>query len=629
MSKEAELKLIERIKRFDHNVRNKKFESANKSLEGILKILERGSEGFGGALVARGPLMEREATMLASAVTSLLADPDFKMTNLTFRLFTQFKRALMQVFEVSGYRGTDHLLDVIGTRDKDGKVSFKGYELPKLFAGLSINALTSQLVALLKRQKPEISWPLVIGYLSEQLLWSQKAEDARSEMLTWSDTWKNVPGSLQAIRNLGPAYMGCSYADARHKHQIKYAMNHMARSYLESRGVTDADLPAKRRAVKRRPTVIVMAELYDSRHAMHRCYGGAIRSLKRDFKTIYMSPSGECDEVIHDMFDKVDNTKFNANTPEIFINKMKSYRPDIVYYPSIGMRLVSILASNVRIAPIQVMTFGHPATTFSEHIDYSILVEGQLGAEDVVNETILYRPSAPRWHRRRDAEDIKPNIRKNPETVRIAVPAWSRKVTPRFLATCDEIAKRSKEAGRSVEFHFFPNGVGALYQAVARRVEEMLPAKVWPRTGYNQYINRLNQCDIFLSSFPFGATNGIIDAALQGLPVVNLRGDEVHARNDSDIVAKFEQPEWLSTDTVEDYVKAVVRLVTNDEERVEISEAIANFDHEVGLLVPDDDHSEEFATVMNAAYKNHEVIQRSSDHSWSFERLRASLTPAA
>ncbi|MFC4347220.1 hypothetical protein ACFO5Q_05125 [Kordiimonas lipolytica] len=626
MSTKPEPKLIDRIKKFDRNVRNKEFDQAVRALEGILQIVERGSEGFGGDIVASGPLMEREATILASAVTSLLADADFKMTNMTFRFFTQFKRALMQVFEVSGYRGTDHMLEVIGTKDQDGKFSFKGFELPKLFAGLSINSLTPPLLQLLKRQSPDISWPLVIGYLSEQLLWDMKAENARSEMLTWSDIWKDMPGSVQNVRNLGPAYMGCSYADARHKHEIKRAMNRITRSYLESRGVTDADLPAERRAVKRRPTVIVMAELYDSHHAMHRCYGGAIRSLKRDFKTIYMSPTGECDKAIHEMFDKVDDTKFDLKKPEVFINKMKSYRPDIVYYPSIGMRLVSILASNVRIAPIQMMTFGHPATTFSPHIDYSILVEGQLGAEDVINETILYRPSAPRWHRRRDAEDIAPNIRKKPSPVRIAVPAWSRKVTPRFLAACGEIKKRSEAAGRSVEFHFFPNGVGPLFQAVARRIQEMLPAKVWPRTGYNKYIARLNNCDIFLSSFPFGATNGIIDAALQGLPVVNLKGDEVHARNDSDIVAKFEQPEWLSTDSVEDYIKAVVRLVTNDEERVAISEAIANFDHEAGLLVPDDDHSEEFATVVNAAYKNHEAIQQSNDHSWSFERLKASLS---
>lgn len=621
MTTKKKPKLSDLVKRFDQSVRLKEFELALKVLEPILQIIETGQEGFGNVATSITPLSEREATILAAAVTALLADADFKLTPRSFNLFTQFKRALMQVFEVSGYRGTDHLIEFIGKRDKEGNFNFKGFELPKLFAGLSINAMNPTLLKLLAKQKPEISWPLVIGNLSEQLLWNGQAENARSEMLTWSDKWLKMEPTLTAIKNIGPAYMGCSYADARHKHQIKRAMNDLCRRYLEGRGVTDAELPDPRRPVKKRPTVIVMAELYDSKHAMHRCYGGAIQSLKKHFKTIYMSPTGTCDEKLVGMFDKVDNTKFDVRKPELFIDKMKSYRPDIVYYPSIGMRLVSILASNVRIAPIQFMTFGHPATTMSPHIDYAVLVEGQLGDESLINEKILYRPSAPRWHRRHDAEDIAPNVRRNPATIRIAIPAWSRKVTPRFLATCAEIHKRAAAKGKAVEFYFFPNGRGVLYQAFARRVKQLLPGKILPRTDYNQYISWLNECDIFLSTFPFGATNGIIDAALQGLPVVNLRGDEVHARNDSDIVAKFKQPDWLSADTVEDYIEAVVRLACNDAERVEISEAIANFDHENGLLVPDEDSCEEFATIVRAAYKHHEQFQESTDHSWSYARL--------
>lgn len=620
MSKQPELKLIDRIKRFDRNVRDKKFDPANQSLEGILQILERGTEGFGGALVARGPLMEREATMLASAVTSLLADREFKMTNTTFRLFTQYKRALMQVFEVSGYRGTDHMVEVIGTKDKEGKFSFKGYELPKLFAGMSINALSPSLLELLKRQKPEISWPIVIGYLSEQLLWSKNAEAARAEMLTWGEQWKNMVPSLPVVRNIGPAYMGCSYADAPHKHQIKNIMNHLSRRYLESFDVTDIKLDEPRRAVKKRPTIIILAELYDSKHAMHRCYGPSIQSLKSRFKTVLMTLDGKCDEALLPMFDKIDSTKFDITQPHNFINKVKSYRPDVVYFPSIGMRMMSILASNVRMAPIQAMTFGHPATTLSKHIDYAILDEAQVGDPNTVNETILCRSSKPRFEMRADADRPEPNIRKNPETVRIAVPAWSRKVTPRFLETCGLIQKKAK---KPVEFWFFPNGVSALYQAVGRRIEEMLPAKVYPRAPYNKYLGWLNQCDIFLSTFPFGATNGIVDGMRQGLPVVNMTGAEVHAANDSHIVKRFDQPDWLTTNSVKGYVDAVVKLVEDDALRCKISHDILACDPDTRLIAQDADGAHDFVTVMEAAYRFHEDIQAKGDKLWSYDQLCA------
>ncbi|NVJ97150.1 MAG: hypothetical protein HWE25_03300 [Alphaproteobacteria bacterium] len=625
MSTKQEVRLTVRIKRLDTAVRQKKFIEAIKEMELILKSLEGGTQGFGGSTTARGPLAEREATVMASAVTSMLADEQFKMTAKTFTAFTQFKRALMQVFEVSGYRGTEHLVEVIGSEDGKGGYTFKTFELPKLFAGLSINALTPKLLDLLSRQRPEISWPLVIGYLSEQLLWNENAENARATMLTWGDKWKDLPGSIATLRNIGPAYMGCSYADADHKHIIKTRINALCRRFLENQGITDADLPSPRRAVKKRPTLVILAELYDSKHAMHRCYGPSIQSLRSKFKTVYMSLTGQCDDSLLPMFDKVDNTKFEPQKPEIFVNKVKSYRPDIVYFPSIGMRMMSIFASNVRMAPIQVMTFGHPATTYSEHIDYAILDEAQVGDPQTVNETILCRSSKPRFEMRADADTPTPVIRENPETVRIAVPAWSRKVTPQFLRTCGLIRKLSK---KPVEFWFFPNGTSSLYQAVGRRLEEILPAKVFPRTNYNQYIGWLNQCDIFLSTFPFGATNGIVDGMRQGLPVVNMTGGEVHAANDSHIVNRFDQPDWLTTDSPEAYAKAVARLVNEDELRVKISEGILACDPDTRLIAQDSDGAHDFVDVMEAAYRFHEHIQDAGDKLWSYERLQAMLASA-
>ena len=102
----------------------------------------------------------------------------------------------------------------------------------------------------------------------------------------------------------------------------------------------------------------------------------------------------------------------------------------------------------------------------------------------------------------------------------------------------------------------------------------MLNAVVLPRADYNTYINNLNKCDFFLSTFPFGATNSIVDAVIQGLPVVNLNGDEAHAKNDSDMLRTIDQPDWLSANSIKEYVEAAVRLVASDELRVGISKAI-------------------------------------------------------
>lgn len=623
MSQEPVLKLADLIKSFDRHVRAKEFAVAIQVLSKLLPIVEHGKEGFGGTLADVRPASETEATILASALTTLLADKDFKMSGRHFRIFANFKRALAQVFEISGYRGTGHLVDAIGSVNEEGNLGFEGFELPKLFAGLSINAMTPALLGLLKRQKAVVSFPMLTGFLSEQVLWSPHAENARSELVTWSDLFKELDAlDPRELQNFGPAYMGCSYADTPNKHDIKKGLNAQVRKTLEKRGVTDIDISSVRRAVKRRPTLVIMAELYHGKHAMHRCYGPSIASLKERFKTIYMSPSGDCDPAVTDLFDKVDDTKFNAAQPEAFINKCKSYRPDIVYFPSIGMRLASIVTSNVRMAPIQVMTFGHPATTYSKHIDYAILDKEQVGDPYTVNETILCRSSVPRFELRADAEKIDPNVRVNPETVRIAVPAWSRKITPNFIHICKKIQAK---ANKSVEFCFFPNGMGPLYQTVARRLTDMLPCKVYPRTNYNQYIEWLNECDIFLSTFPFGATNGLVDAMRQGLPVVNLTGPEVHAANDSHIVKRFDQPAWLTADSEASYVDAVVKLVNDDKLRCQISQSILACDPDSRLIAQDEGVAKDFADVMEAAYRFHEEIQKKNEKLWSYDRLQEML----
>jgi len=610
------------VETFDMSVMARNYEEALITFTKLITIVENTKEGFGGTLKDVIPASEAQATLVASAITSWLCDKEYNLTRPAFNVFTRYKRAISQVFEISGYRGTGHFLRRFGTKRPDGAISLSSAEIPKLFCGLSINALTPEIVDLLLRQKPTLSWPFAMGFLSEQVAWSETAEAARSKILASAEVWKDIPTDAANVVNLGPAYMGCSYAEASHKHDIKRAMNSMARRWLMEHGVTDAKLGEKRRAVKRKPTLLIIAELYDSTHAMHRCYGPAIRSLKDKFKLIYMSPTGKCDPAIEYMFDKVDKTAFSNTNPKVFFDKAKSYRPDVIYYPSVGMRLVSILGSNLRLAPIQIMTYGHPATTYSEYMDYSLIVEGLIGNENTISDKILYWYEKARYEQRGDARPPKANIRQNPNVIRIAVPAWSRKITPEFLSVCQEIQKQSN---KPVEFYFYPNGVGALFQAFKRRIEDMLNATVLPRTNYNDYLNSLNTCDIFLSTFPFGATNGILDAGPQGLPIVNLKGDEMHAMNDSEMVSHFNQPEWLSVESTKAYLEAVLRLIANDEERIAISNANAEYDYNVGMMVASDGDCRSFGTAVEVAYKHHEVLKISREKSWAPENLASML----
>lgn len=616
-------KFSEQVTFFDQLVFNKDYSAAYELMPKMLRTLEQMKQSFGDNIRACTPQAEKQATIFCAAVTRLFSDVDAKLTEKSFFAVLGQKRALSQAFEVGGYRGTDHIAAHIGTADENGSKTLTRQDILKLFLVLSINAMSKPYVDLLLRQPPEIAWPVCLAFLSEQIVYTANGKEARSRLLASSEFFKTAPSTLHNVRVIGPAYMGCSYDEADHKHDIKYAMNHSVRAWLEKHKVTDIDLAADRDKSKDRPTVVVVAELYDRHHAMHRCYGPSIASLKSKFRTILVTPSGKIDEELVDMFDEVDPTPFDFDAPATFINRIKSYAPDMVYFTSIGMRLVSIACSNVRMAPIQLFTPGHPATTRSDHIDYLLLMEGCFGpgSERFYSEKLILRKNQPYFTMRKDAEHIPPQIAEKPATVRIAVPAWTRKVTPGFLSACKAVQDAGEKIGKQVEFWFFPNGAGSLHQGFARRVSVMLNAKALPRADYNTYIRNLNTCDFFLSTYPFGATNSIVDAVIQGLPVVNLNGPEAHAKNDSDMLRTIDQPEWLSANNIQEYIEAAVRLIASDELRVRISKAILACDPAKHFLVDDDKKIDDFADILSHIYHKHETIEAGNHEVLTHQQL--------
>jgi predicted O-linked N-acetylglucosamine transferase (SPINDLY family) len=140
---------------------------------------------------------------------------------------------------------------------------------------------------------------------------------------------------------------------------------------------------------------------------------------------------------------------------------------------------------------------------------------------------------------------------------------------------------------------------------------------VLPVKNYNEYIRDLNECDLSLSPFPFGNTNGVVDSLLQGKPVVNLRGQEIHSLIDGAIVQGLKQPGWLTTSNIEDYVAAVVRIVNDDALRVQLSRNILELNPDKIFFENGFGRVRDFSEIMNSIYQNHESIQNVEKKIWS------------
>ena len=614
----------EKVKALEDLVIVRKWPESTHILSSIAHILEHGLKDLPKEYGVR------IATRIASAMTQILTDKNSNLDKNIFYFFCANKQVLATIFELSGYYGTSHLIQMLFTKDERGQMSCTRDNLHRLFAGLSINAMNPELVSVLLKLDPQYSLAVTLGMLSERVVYSRYGEEARAVLLSSGNVWANMKGIPTFILNsLECAYMGCSYADAPHKHDIKKALNAIVRTWLRENGVSLEMIQPKPKKHKK-PIIVIYAELYNENHAMHRCYGPSIQSLKSEFETILLIG---CDQNIVEKNKKENSSKIiseqlknlahhveyvdinSYSNPKGLLQAICKHTPDILYLPSIGMRFSSIAVSNVRIAPIQVMSFGHPATTHSESMDYAILLK-HFEAEKLISEKAFLIDCLEFAHRT-DAVHEPPKIRLDPDMVRIAVPAWSRKITPRFLETCQRIQRTAK---KKVEFWFFPNASGYLYQAVKRRYEGMLPgAVVQPTKNYNDYVRDLNQCDIFLSTFPFGATNGIIDASIQGLPVVNLLGEEQHSSFDGILTALIDQPSWLTTDSIDKYVQAVLRLVENPDLRVQISRNILDSNPSDVFFKSRKTAEGDFSKIFRFIYEKHPEMKRSVNKIYRYE----------
>ncbi|MEN2907154.1 UDP-glucose:protein N-beta-glucosyltransferase [Mannheimia haemolytica] len=240
--------------------------------------------------------------------------------------------------------------------------------------------------------------------------------------------------------------------------------------------------------------------------------------------------------------------------------------------PSIGMDLTTIFASNTRLAPIQAVALGHPATTHSDFIEYVIVEDDYVGSESCFSEQLLRLPkdALPYVPSALAPQNVVYNLRENPEVIHIGIASTTMKLNPYFLEALKAIRDRAKV---KTHFHFaLGQSSGITHPYVERFIKSYLgnDATAHPHSPYDEYLNILHNCDMMLNPFPFGNTNGIIDMVTLGLVGVCKTGPEVHEHIDEGLFKRLGLPNWLITQTAEEYVTQAIRLAENHEERLAI-----------------------------------------------------------
>ena len=572
--------------RFEQEVAAKNYEAACVELLDILSKIDTNFGGIEGIEIDYPSQLNDElvqdkikhfCTRVAVAMSELFSDPKLDISEGGAQRFFTLQRWINMIFASSPFVNADHVLQAYNRNPdktnlsdfhldntRSSLIKFCIFYLPESNVNVNLDALWNL--------DPELCASLCFALQSPRFIGTDQAFSKRGTLLQW------FPEKLATIENLNnvpsaishDVYMHCSYDIAENKHWVKKALNQVIRRHLLKGGWTDRDV-TKLGEHNGKPVMVVLLEHFHSSHSIYRTHSTSMIAARERFHLIGVGNEAvdAAGQAVFDEFHllKGDNIFSKLNELKEICEKNGAA---VLYMPSIGMDLTTIFASNTRLAPVQVIALGHPATTHSDFIEYVIVEDDYVGSEKCFSEQLLRLPkdALPYVPSALAPQHVEYRLRENPEVVNIGIASTTMKLNPYFLAALKAIRDR---ANVKVHFHFaLGQSSGVTHPYVERFIKSYLgnDATAHPHAPYDQYLRILHNCDMMVNPFPFGNTNGIIDMVTLGLVGVCKTGAEVHEHIDEGLFKRLGLPEWLIANTVDEYVERAIRLAENHQERL-------------------------------------------------------------
>ncbi|MDU5794144.1 MAG: adhesin [Haemophilus parainfluenzae] len=574
--------------RFEQEVAAKNYEAACVELLDILSKIDTNFGGIEGIEIDYPSQLNDElvqdkikhfCTRVAVAMSELFSDPKLDISEGGAQRFFTLQRWINMIFASSPFVNADHVLQTYNRNPdktnlsdfhldnaRSSLIKFCIFYLPESNVNVNLDALWNL--------DPELCASLCFALQSPRFIGTDQAFSKRGTLLQW------FPEKLATIKNLNnvpsaishDVYMHCSYDIAENKHWVKKALNQVIRRHLLEGGWTDRDV-TKLGERNGKPIMVVLLEHFHSSHSIYRTHSTSMIAARERFHLIGVGNEAvdAAGQAVFDEFHllKGDNIFSKLNELKEICEKNGAA---VLYMPSIGMDLTTIFASNTRLAPVQVIALGHPATTHSDFIEYVIVEDDYVGSEKCFSEQLLRLPkdALPYVPSALAPQSVEYHLRENPEVVNIGVASTTMKLNPYFLSALRAIRDR---ANVKVHFHFaLGQSMGVTHPYIERFIKSYLgsDATAHPHAPYDQYLRILHNCDMMVNPFPFGNTNGIIDMVTLGLVGVCKTGAEVHEHIDEGLFKRLGLPEWLIANTVDEYIERAIRLAENHQERLEL-----------------------------------------------------------
>lgn len=562
-------------------------------------------------------------TRIAHAISGLFLHPGFETLNFEglWALLLLHKQ-LASIFHASSLETADACILAFDRAEPGQPFTIAEGDLPKVLLLYSLESrLELDLITSFEPVNRQAVLASCIALCSTPFCGSERAYHRREELLRY--LCRQMQQHLlkeQALYLLTiSAYMYCSYASSPDKHAIKGLIHRQWRERLAGEGL--GDLVGRSEAWPRppqsrtpagamgdpsepgdhdaeanqdtRPLLLILHEWLATGTAMNRCYATWIAALRTRFRTVGMGlqrGTGMDPQALalFDAYVPLPEAVPIPQTVRAIREWCRVHQPAAVYYPSIGMGPHTVAAASIRLAPLQLMTQGHPASTGGSCIDVLVssadyaCLDGELllDPDQLSEQLVLVPEGSMHWltpaRQSGDSLDRAERQRSriaHPDLIpQIVISASPMKLSAPFLQLCQQIWQRTK---LKAFWHFFVGEArGAQHLEIASTLRGYLGdnCKVYPHLEYQDYIKALHVGDIFLTPFPFGNSNTLYDYHAAGLIGVNLRSKELSCCVDSCLFRRLGYPEALMAESTEAYEAIASRLILDAAWRQEMYE---------------------------------------------------------
>lgn len=242
---------------------------------------------------------------------------------------------------------------------------------------------------------------------------------------------------------------------------------------------------------------------------------------------------------------------------------------DAIVYPDIGLHPLTLKLASLRLAPLQVATWGHPQTTGLSTIDYYLSAEDMEpeGAEAHYSERLVKLPNLGTYYYEGTERGAERPIQRNAKDRDVPIlvcPGTPFKYAPQFDWIFPAIAR---ELGQC-RFVFFNFRAGEMSDMLRKRLQAVFArsglafddfAMFLPWQSRSGFHDIMRGATVYLDTIGYSGFNTAIQAVECGLPIVTRDGRYLRGRFAGGILRRLGLPELVAS-TEEEYLGLAVRM---------------------------------------------------------------------